>query len=124
MKAVLSPSPVRPTPLPRPAHTVRASNGHAQLLGVVFFFVELLEPALLALLLHLDAGGEEKSETAKARRSGERCFSSSEVCSSFRDVDGNSKVGEGGGGSREGVRVERACGYVGLSGLCSCFVSS
>jgi len=102
------------------------------LLGVVFFFVELLEPALLALLLHLEGGrasgqrGEigGREETAKARRRGERCVSSSEVCSSFRDVDGNSKVGEGGGGSRVGVRVERACGCVGLSGLCLCFVSS
>jgi hypothetical protein len=45
-----------PPPPPAPAHTVRASDGHAQLLGVVFFFVELLEPALLALLLHLEAG--------------------------------------------------------------------
>ncbi|CAK9226629.1 unnamed protein product [Sphagnum troendelagicum] len=77
MKAVLSPSPARlpgparVTPSPSPAHTVRASNGHAQLLGVVFFFVELLEPALLALLLHLEggrAGGGEKSAVERRRR--------------------------------------------------------
>jgi len=40
------------------------------LLGVVFFFVELLEPALLALPLHLggQAGGGEKSAVERRRQ--------------------------------------------------------
>ncbi len=137
MKAVLSPSPARPA-RPGPVHPLPVPRPHGpcqQWPRAVAWCCLLLRGAAGARASSASfasrgrAGGRRgeiggREETAKERRRGERCVSSPEVCSSFRDVDGQSMVGEGGGGSRVGVRVERACGCAGLSGLCLCFVSS
>jgi hypothetical protein len=40
------------------------------LLGVVFFFVELLKPALLALLVHLEGGRRAEISSSREEETG------------------------------------------------------